>query len=71
MMVLLHRQTDRAVVDDRDHLAQVLGKQAKEQHLIAVVERGQIDILAQRIRQPLILRISGGDLRFQRADHRG
>ena len=68
VMVLLHRQADRAVVDDRDHLAQVLGEQAEEQHLIAVVERGQIDVLAQRIRQPLVLGVSGGDLSLQRAD---
>ena len=55
VVVLLHRQADRPVVDNRNHLAQVLGEQAEEQHFVAVVQRGQVDVLAQRIRQPLVL----------------
>ena len=39
MMVLFHREADRAIVHDRDHLAQMLREQPEEQHLIAVVKR--------------------------------
>ena len=53
MVVLLHRHADGQIVDDGDHLAQVFGEQPVEQHLVAVVQGGQVDVLAQRIRQPL------------------
>ena len=69
-MVLFHRQADRPVVDDRNHFAQVLGEQAVKQHLIAVVQRGQINVLAERVRQALVLSVGAGHLRLQGADHR-
>ena len=68
MVILFHRQADGPVVDNRNHLAQMLGEQAEEQHFVAVVQRGQVDILAQGVRQPLVLGIGAGDLSFQRAD---
>ena len=43
VVILLHRQAHRPIVDDRNHLAQVFGEHAEEQYFIAVVERGQID----------------------------
>ena len=67
-MVLFHRQADRPIVDNRNHLAQVFGEHAEEQDLVAVMQRGQIDVLTQRIRQPLVLGVGAGDLRFQGAD---
>ena len=68
VMILLHRHADRQIVDDRNHLAQVLREQPVEQHLVAVVQGGQIDVLAQRVRQPLVLDVGALDLRLQRAD---
>ena len=68
VMVLLHRHADGQIVDDRDHFAQVLGKQPVKQHLVAVVQGRQVDVLAQRIRQPLVLDVGALDLRLQRAD---
>jgi hypothetical protein len=41
-----------------------------KQHLVAVVQRGQVDVLAQRIRQPLVLVVGALDLILQRADLR-
>ncbi len=70
MVVLLHRHADGQIVDDGDHFAQVLGKQPVKQHFVAVVQGGQIDVLAQRIRQPLVLDVGALDLSFQRADVR-
>ena len=67
-MVLLHRHADRQIVDDGNHFAQVLGKQPVKQHLVAVVQGGQIDVLAQRIRQPLVLDVGALDLSRQSAD---
>ena len=58
-MILLHRHADRQIVDDRDHLAEVPGQQAVEQHLIAVVQGGQINILIERIWKALILSVGG------------
>ena len=62
MVILLHRQADRQIVDDRNHFAQVLGEQAVEQHFVAVVQSGQVDVLAQRIRQPVVLNVGALDL---------
>ena len=62
MVVLLHRHADRQIVDDGDHFAQVLRKQPVKQHLVAIVQGGQIDVLAQRIRQPLVLDVGALDL---------
>ena len=70
VVVLLHRHADSQVVDDRDHLAQVLGKQPVEQHLVAIVQGGQVDVLAERVRQTLILDVGALDLRRQSADVR-
>ncbi len=70
VVVLLHGHADGQIVDDGDHFAQVLGKQPVEQHLVAVVQGGQVDVLAQRIRQPLVLDVGAFDLRPQRADVR-
>src|SRR5271154_1903692 len=69
MMVLLHRKADSPVVDDRYHFPEMFGKHAEKQNLIAVVQCGQIDILAQGIRQPLVLGIRTRHLGFERADH--
>ena len=70
MVILLHRHADRQIVDDGDHFAQVLGEQPVEQHLVAVVQGGQVDVLAQRVRQPLVLDVGALDLSLQRADVR-
>ena len=70
MVILFHRQADGPVVDNRNHFAQMLGEQAEEEHFVAVVQSGQVDILAQRVRQPLVLGVGAGDLRLQRADDR-
>ena len=43
---------------------------AEKQDLVAVMQRGQVDVLAQRIRQPLILGVGACDLRLQSADDR-
>ena len=70
MVILLHRHADGQIVDDRDHFAQVLGEQTEEQHLVAVVQGSQVDVLTERIRQPLVLVVGAPDLRFQGADVR-
>jgi len=70
VMVVFDRQADGPVVDDGDHLGQVLCKQPVKQHLVAVVQSRQVDVLAERIRQPLVLDIGALDLRLQRADIR-
>ena len=61
---------DRQIVDDRDHLAQVPRQQAVKQHLVAVVQRGQVDVLIERIRQALVLSVGRLHLSLQSADHR-
>ena len=71
VVILLHRHAHREIVDDGYHLAQVPGQQAVKKHLVAVVQRGQIDVLVQRVRQALVLRVSRFHLRFERADHGG
>ena len=70
VVILLHRHADGQIVDDGDHLAQVLGEQPVEQHLVAVVQGGQVDVLAECIRQPLVLNVGALDLSPQRADIR-
>ena len=62
VVVLLHRHADGQIVDDGDHFAQMLGKQPVKQHLVAVVQGGQVDVLAQRIGQPLVLDVGALDL---------
>ena len=57
VMVLLHRHPARQLIDDRDHLAQVLREQAVEQYFIAVMQGGKIAVLAQRVREPLVMRV--------------
>ena len=49
VVIMLHRHTDSKVADDRDHFAKVLGKEAVKQHLVAIVQSGEIDVLTQRI----------------------
>ena len=44
----LDRLPDRRGVDDREHLLQVVGQQAVEEHLVAVADVGQVEVLAQR-----------------------
>ena len=68
MVVLLHRHAHGEVVDDRDHFPQVFGEQPVEEHLVAVVQGGEVDILAQRVGQPLVLDIGALDLGVQGAD---
>jgi len=70
VMVLLHRHADRPIVDYGDHLAQVLREQPVKQHLVAIVQSGQVDVPAQRIRQALVLDVGALDLSLQRADVR-
>ncbi len=70
MVVLLHGQADRQIVDDGNHFTQMLREQPVKQHFVAIVQSGQIDVLAQRIRQPLVLDVGPPDLCAQRADVR-
>jgi len=53
-----------------DHFAKVLRKQPVEQDLVAVVQGGQVDVLAERIRQLLVLHVGALDLISQGADIR-
>src|SRR5208283_4889608 len=71
VMVLLHRDADGQTVDDWYHFAQVPRQQPVEQHLVAVVHRGQVDVLIERIRQGLVLGVGRLYLSFQRADDWG
>ena len=64
--VVLDRLADRGRVDDRQHLAQVRDQQPVEQHLVAVVDLGQQDVLRQVGGLALVLRVDPGDLRVQR-----
>ena len=57
MVILLHRHAYRQIVDDRDHLAQVPRQQTVEQHLITVMQRGEVDVLVERIGKALVLGI--------------
>jgi len=68
MEVLLHRFTDSQIVDNRNHLAKVLGEQPVEQYRVAVVKRSQVEVLPQRIRQPLILGVGALGLCNEGAD---
>ena len=61
-MILLHGHADGQIVDDGNHLAQMLGKQPVKQDLVAIVQSRQIDVLAQRIRQTFVLDIGALDL---------
>ena len=49
---LLAREAHRRRVDDRHHLVGVLGDDAKEQRLVAVVQRGQEDVFLERVVEP-------------------
>lgn len=49
VMILFHRQADGAIVDNRDHLPQVLREQTEEEDLVAIVKRRQVNVLPQRI----------------------
>src|SRR5689334_12818391 len=69
VVILFHRQPDGPVIHDRDHLSEVLGEDAEEQYLVAIVQGCQIDILAEGIREPLILSVGASYLRLQRADY--
>ena len=68
VMVLHNRNPHREVVDDGNHLAQVLRKQLVEQNLIAIVQCGEVDVLAQRVRKALILHIGVFDLGLEGVD---
>jgi tryptophan synthase beta subunit len=68
MVVALYGHPHRVIVHDGNHLAQVLGKQPVKQHLVAIVHGGQIDVLTQRIGQPLVLYVGALDLHRQSAD---
>ena len=45
--VALDRLADGRGVDDRQHLGEVLAEQPEEQHLVAVVQRGEEDVLRE------------------------
>ena len=47
MPELLARQTDGGRIDDRRHLVGMVDQDAKEQRLVAVMQRSQIDVLLQ------------------------
>src|ERR1700722_11822691 len=68
MVVVFNGHSDGMVVDDRNHLPEMFGKQAVEQHFVAIVESSQENVLAQLIRQPPELGVSTGDLYAQSAD---
>jgi hypothetical protein len=53
--VPLDRRPDRGGVDDRQHLGDVLGQQPVEQHLVAVSQAGQVQVLGQVIGLALVL----------------
>src|ERR1017187_4841419 len=65
MVVLLHRHADCKIVDDGDHFTKVLRKQPVETDLVAVMPGGQVDVFAERIRQPFVLNVGALDLRPQ------
>jgi hypothetical protein len=47
--VPLDRLPDRRVIHDRQHLPQVLPEQPVEQHLVAVLQHGQEDVLSRSV----------------------
>ncbi len=67
MVVLRHRKAYRQVIDDRDHLTQMFRKQPVKQYLVAIVQRSQIDVSAQCIRQTPVLNVGALNLSRQRA----
>ena len=65
VVVLLHCEAHCQVVDDGDHLPQMLGKEAKEKNVITVVQRREINVPAQCIGQPLVLNVGSPHLGFE------
>jgi hypothetical protein len=55
--VALDRLAHRGRVDDRQHLLDVFGQQPVEQHLVAIAQVGQEDVLRQVLGLALVLRV--------------
>ena len=64
--VPLDRLADRRGVDDRQHVPQVLRQQPVEQDLVAVAQVGQVHVLGQLVRLPLVLGMDPADLPVDR-----
>ena len=67
---LLARFADHRRVDDRQHLLDVVVQQAEEQRLVAVLERGEVDVFLDRRRLRLEILIHAIELLLDRR-HRG
>ena len=65
---LLARESHRRRVDDRHHLVGVLGDDAKEEGLVAVVQRGHEDVFLERVVEPAKVAEDAADL-FRLAAH--
>ena len=57
MVIMLHRHADGMVVYDGDHFSQVIGKETVEEHFVTVVQRCEVDVFADHIRQHFVLKI--------------
>ena len=68
--VALDRLADGRRVDDREHLRQVVAEQPVEEHLVAVVQLAEEDVLGQVRRLAEVLAVGAADLLFQRHDSR-
>jgi len=65
MAVVLDRLPDGWRVDDRQHLAQVVGQQPVKQDLVAVVQGVQGDVTGQVVGLAPVLRVNARDLVVQ------
>src|ERR1019366_1837640 len=68
LAVALDRLADRGCVDDRQHLGKMLAEDSEVEHLVALVERVEEEVLGQVIAlvpvlrvRPLRLQLDGGD----------
>ncbi len=68
---LLAGETHRRRVDDRQHLVRVVDDDPEEQRLVAVVQRGEVDVLVEGRRLLPEVRQHPAHLLVQRADVRG
>ena len=69
--VALDRLADRGRVDDREHLGQVPAEQPEEEHLVAVVQRGEEDVLREVGGLVEVLQVGAALLLLQREHARG